>query len=812
MDISYRWLQALVPGLEDAPEALAERLAMCGAPVDAVEAIGEPLKDVKIARVVEAKRHPNADRLSVCEVDAGTGELLHVVCGAPNVRSGGIYPFAPAGAALPGGITIKRAKIRGEESNGMLCSARELGLGREHEGILELHGDFTPGAAFVEAVGLDDWRFVLDITANRPDLLSHIGVARELAPGGEAGIVLPPVNASADGRAEALNAFRASARASRVAESGETAGVRITIEDAARCPRYIGIVVRGITVAPSPEWLASRLRAVGLRPINNIVDATNYVLHELGQPLHAFDLAQLRGPEIRVRTAVPGESIVTLDGEKRALAPDMLVIADAERAVAVAGVMGGENSEVSADTKDVLLECALFDPRSVRRTRKALGLSTDASYRYERGVDPEGMERAARRAVELMLALAGGQAEPVILDVNPRPYEAPVAPLRAARATKLLGVPFEATALVQLLEPLGFRVVPDPGDALRFRVPGWRSYDVTREVDLIEEVARRYGYNRFPQELGASRASAVPENPVALLEDRIRTFLVGRGFLESRTMGLAPEVEGDVALSNPLSSAESRLRRALLPGLVHRVEHNFAHGIRDVRLFEIGTVFAPGEPGGVPVEATRLAVAFTGARQPPHWSAPPEATDVWELKGLLTELVGELSPTSGVVEAGSDDPLLVPELSFHVPPEGAPRDFAGHGGQIAPARIDAPAWAGAVWGLELPLDAGAAAVRVPSYREIPAFPAIERDLALVVADAVPAARVEALIRAAGGANLQAVAPFDLYRGPGIPEGSRSIAFRLRFRAPDRTLTDREVEQATERVLRRLKEELGVERR
>ncbi len=809
MDISYRWLQALVPGLEDAPTALAERLAMCGAPVDAIEALGEPLRDVKIARVVEARRHPNADRLSVCEVDAGTGELLHVVCGAPNVKSGGVYPFAPAGATLPGGITIKRAKIRGEESNGMLCSARELGIGREHEGILELHGEFTPGASFIESVGLDDWRLVLDIGANRPDLLSHLGVAREIAPAGVAGVVLPAVSAAADGRAAALDAFRAEARVERVPESGATDGVRITIEDPARCPRYIGIVLRGITVGPSPEWLATRLRAVGLRPINNIVDATNYVLQELGQPLHAFDLARLGGPEIRVRTARPGESIVTLDGEKRTLAPDMLVIADAAHPVAVAGVMGGEHSEVTAETRDVLLECALFQPLSVRRTRKALGLSTDASYRYERGVDPEGMERAARRAVELMLALAGGRADSAILDVNPRPYEAPVVALRPARATKVLGVPFAAGDLAPLLEPLGFQPVDAGEDAVRYRVPGWRSYDVTREVDLIEEVARRYGYNRFPQELGAIRASAVPENAVALLEDRLRTFLVGRGFLESRTMGLAAEAEGDVALSNPLSSAESRLRRALLPALVHRVEHNFARGLRDIRLFEIGTVFAPGEPGGVPVEETRLALIFTGGRQPPHWSAPSEATDVWDLKGLLVELAAELNATAGVVEAGSDDPLLAPDLSFHVPSDSG---FAGHGGRIAPARIDAPAWAGAVWGLELPLDAAAATPRVPLYREIPAFPAIERDLALLVTDAVPAARVEALIRDAGGANLQAVAPFDLYRGPGIPEGTRSIAYRLRFRASDRTLTDKEVEQATARVLRRLQEELGVERR
>ena len=808
MDVSYRWIQSLVPGLEERPEQLAEHLAMRSAPVDAVEYLGTGLRDVRIARVVEARRHPNADRLSLCTVDAGTGELLSVVCGAPNVRSGGTYPFIPAGGTLPGGLTIKRTRIRGELSNGMLCSARELGIGREHEGILELHGEFTPGTPFIEAIGLDDWRLVLDIGANRPDLLSHVGVARELAESGAAGVVLPPLAASADGRAQALDAFRQDARVERVPDAGETAGVRIGIEDPDKCPRYMGAVIRGVTIAPSPEWLASRLRAVGLRPINNVVDATNYILYELGQPLHAFDLTRLRGPRIRVRRAAPGESMVTLDGEKRALQPDMLVIADAERAVAIAGVMGGEDSEVTAETRDVLLECALFEPRSIRRTRKALGMSTDASYRYERGVDPEGMERAVRRAVELLLAVAGGRAEPVVVDVNPRPYEAAVVPLRPARAGKVLGVPFAADQVAALLTPIGFELVDRADDRLRFRVPGWRSYDVAREVDLIEEVARRWGYERFPADLGPTRGTTVPEHPLALLEDRLRDLLVGWGFLESRTMGLAGESEGDVVVANPLSSAEGRLRRALLPALVHRVEHNFAHGIRDVRLFEIGTVFAPGEPGGVPREETRLALVLTGSRHPPHWSAPPEPVDVWDLKGLLAELVAELDPGAGVLEAGSDDPLLVPGLSFRVPAETG---WSGHGGQIAPGRLDAPAWAGPVWGLELPL--ALAVVRpVPRFRDLPAFPAIERDLALLIADAVPAARVEALIREAGGERLQAVRPFDLYRGPGIPPGTRSIAYRLHFRAPDRTLTDAEVEQAVTRVLARLKEELGVERR
>lgn len=808
MDISYRWLKSLAPGLVAAPDAVAERLAMYGAPVDALVRLDAEIRDIVIARVIEARRHPNADRLSLCQVDAGTGEVLSVVCGAPNVRSGGVYPFAPVGASLPGGVTIRKAKIRGEESQGMLCSARELGLGREHEGILELHGDFTPGESFVEAVGLDDVRIVVDVTANRPDLLSHLGIARELAPGGVAGVVLPPLPAGAN--SQAVADFRAEARFDARTGAGEVGGVRITIQDPDLCPRYMGAVIRGVRVGPSPEWLATRLRAIGLRPINNVVDATNYVLHELGQPLHAFDLDRLDGPEIRVRRAAPGEAIVTLDGERRSLEPGMLVIADATRPVAVAGVMGGENSEVTETTRDVLLECALFDPAATRRTRRALGLSTDASYRYERGVDPDGMETACRRAVELILSVAGGRAEPVVADVYPARLEPVVLTLRPARASHLLGVPFGAPEIVDLLTPLGFEVLEADDAALRVRVPGHRRYDVTREVDLIEEVARRYGYDNFPDELRAYRPNTVPEDPIALLEDRLRSFLVARGFLESRTMGFAAETEGDVALVNPLSSAEGRLRRALLPALIHRLEHNFAHGQRNVRLFEIGTAFAPGPAGGLPVETTRLAVIFTGARHAAHWSQPAEPFDIWDLKGLLEDLALELGLGPGAVEPSGGEPLLVPALAFRVvAPDGT---TVGEGGQVAPERVDAPAWAGPIWGLELQLSAAMAARPTPAFRELPAFPAIERDLALLVPDRTPAAAVEATIRAAGGAHLRDVEPFDVYRGPGVPDDSRSIAYRLRFRAQDRTLTDREVDSAVGRVLHRLRDEHGVQRR
>ncbi len=807
MNVSYRWLTALAPELEGTPEQIADRLAMYGAPVDEIVSVGAEIEDIVIARVEGVRRHPNADRLSLCEVDAGTGEVFQVVCGAPNVRAGHYYPFAPVGASLPGGIKIRKAKIRGEESRGMLCSERELGLGRSHEGIMELHGEYTPGEPFVPALGLDDVRLVVDVTPNRPDLLSHWGVARELAPGGEAGLRLPPFP-------QRDSATSSAVRFERVPREGSVDGIRVVLEDSHGCPRYMGAVIHGVRVGPSPDWLAARLRAVGLRPINNVVDATNYVLYELGQPLHAFDLDRLGGGEVRIRRARAGESIVTLDGERRTLTEDMVVIADADRPVALAGVMGGQNSEVGEETTNIFLECALFDPKTTRRTRRALGMSTDASYRYERGVDPEGMERAALRAVELILAVAGGEVEPVAVDADPEPAEAPVVPIRPSSATAVLGVELGADEIVACLEPLGFQIIERGADELHVRVPGARWYDVAREADLIEEVARRHGYDRFPEELRPFRPSAVPDDPLTGLEARLREFLVGRGFLEARLAAFAPATAGDVALLNPLSAEEGRLRRALVPGLLRQVELNFSRARRDCRLFEIGTVFQPGPgPGEPPHEETHVAAVFTGARAPQHWSGEAPDLDVWDLKALLTDLAGELRARGCAIEPdaeGALDGAYVPGSTFvMVDPDGA---RIGGGGRVADAAIDAPAWAGAVWALELTLAGVPTTAERPVYRPAPAFPAVERDAALLVPQELPASRVEAVIRDSGGATLETVFPFDLYVGKGVAEGVRSIAYRMRFRAQDRTLTDREVDAAVDRILRRLEEELGVRRR
>jgi len=801
MNVSYRWLKDMVPGLRLGAREVADHLALRGAPVEEMVSPGAELGEVVVGRVVTSGPHPNADRLSLCTVDAGAG-VVQVVCGAPNVKAGSWYPFAPVGATLPGDLKLKKAKIRGEYSEGMLCSPKELGLGADHSGIMEIHGDFTPGDSFVEALGLDDTTMDVEVTSNRGDLLSHIGIARELAAEGDGRTVLPEI--PGDPGVELAWA---------VGTPGVTVGdVSIRIDDDDLCARYLGAVVRGVRIGPSPAWLQERLRGTGARPINNVVDATNYVMLELGQPLHAFDLARLGGSAIVVRRARGDErSFTTLDEEERTLGPDMLMICDAERPVAIAGVMGGQDSEVTPDTTDILLECALFDPKSVRATRRALGMSTDASYRFERGVDPEGMRRAVERAVALILATAGGEVDGPVLDVCPRPFEERVVTLRLARVNHVLGVPFEGATVRGHLEPLGFTIESEDGGALRVRVPGFRSWDVTREIDLIEEVARAHGYDAFPADLGAYRPSTVPDHPMFQLEDALRRALAGRGLLEAQTPAFVPEGEGDVRVANPLNTLEPYVRHTVLPSLLRRVEYNFARGNRDVRLFEIATSFRATGRGEPPREETHVAAVLSGRREPPHWSVPEEAFSVWDLKALAEEIAERAyRGTCHVLPASGPGAPWDGDGTFDVL-DGAGA-LIGRAGRVRDGAVDAPVWADDVWALEIRLPADVAPEPVRLYERLPQYPAVERDLALLVPDGVAVATVTEAIRRRAGELLEQIALFDHYRGEGVSAGTRSVAFSLRFRAAERTLKDKEVDRAVETVVGGLKEELGVELR
>jgi len=793
--VSRRWLEALLGRTLDARET-AEQLTMHVAAVDAVVPLHQDLGDIVIARVLEVKRHPNADRLTLCLVDAGgaggaggTGGPVEVVCGAPNVQAGKLYPYAPVGALLPGGMRLERKQIRGVVSNGMLCSAKELGLGGDHSGILELDTAAAPGTRFVDAVPVDDHQIVIDVPASRPDLLCHKGVARELAALLGGVVKLPQIPG-----AQSLTTRPPDRQAAR----GSVDGVDVRLEDPEGCPRYMAAVIRGVRVGPSPAWLADRLRAIGQRPINNVVDATNYVLFELNQPLHAFDVAQLRGPAVVIRRAQPQEKIVTLDGVERTLTPDMTAICDAARPTIVAGVMGSAQSEVTASTTDLVLECAYFQPTRIRRTRRALELSSESSYRFERGLDLLGMPDALRRAIELIVAVAGGELRAPPLDLWPQPVQEKTIFLRPERVSHLLGVAIERAELERLLTSVGFFVAPKDG-RLAVQVPGWRP-DVTREVDLIEEIARLTGYDAFPDELRPYRPGTVPDAPVEQAKARVRQQLVRAGLSEARTIPLGPpDGPHAVAIRNPMSADEAHLRRRLLPGLVRRVEHNWANRNRDIRLFEVGTVFRATQQA--PEEWDSVAGVLTGARRPPHWSegAKVPDMDIWDLKHHFELAVNVAAPTCAVQPAteGVGGWVAVERGGEVV-------------GEARALEADAPVWAAPLFGFEVRL-----LVTVPEaarYRPLPTQPPVERDVALLLPAGVSAAAVSAVLARATGPLLARLDVFDEYRGSGVPAGHRSVAWHCTFRDPSRTLREREVDELLARALQALEDELGVRRR
>lgn len=785
MNVSRRWLEAFLGRALDARD-IADRLAMLGATVDEIVPLHGGLAGLVVGLVEEVRPHPNADRLRLCTVDDGSGERRHVVCGAPNVTAGRRYPFIRVGAQLPGGLTIERRKIRGEVSEGMLCSARELGLGQDHDGILELDVDAPPGTPFLQVMPVDDDRLVLDVTPNRPDLLGHKGVARELGAAlgtpfrlptlpGLPGDVPPPVRAGAE---------------------GTTGGVRVAIEDLEGCGRFLGGVVRGVRVGPSPAWLAQRLEAVGLRSISNVVDATNYVMFELGQPLHAYDLATLRGPAVVARAAREGERVVTLDGADRGLAAGMTVIADAQRVVGIAGVMGGAETEVREGTTDLFLECAWFTPSRVRAARRALGLSTDASFRFERGTDRWNAGEAFRRCLEVIVAVAGGTVDGAPVDCWPESGHPPRIFLRLPRLAAVLGIELPLQTVEQCLVSIGCAVVAKPdADRLAVEVPGWRP-DLVEEIDLIEEVARRYGYDSVPSDLRPFRMGRQEDAAAELATERVRDGLAAQGLFEAVTLPLGPRRrEDDVGLANPLSADHAALRRSLLPGLVAEVERNWAARVRDVRLFEVGTCFEPGPAGDRPVERTRVAVVVTGGREPAHWTASGRAPDVdrWDLRALL-EAAGALANPAGAVQVEHDRWVVLDASGRRV-------------GWAGPLAADAPPWAAPLFGLELELDLSPRPA--VTYRPLPVTPAAERDLALVVPDGVPVGEVLDEVRSAAGPALEAVTVVDEYRGPGVPSGARSVAIRLRLRRPDRTLKEREIEEAVQACLAALEHKRGI---
>lgn len=788
MNISRRWLEDFLRRPLEAQD-VAERLAMLGAPVDAIESVHAGLRDIVVAVVEAVGPHPDADRLRLCLVDDGSPEKKHVVCGAPNVTAGHRYPFIRVGSTLPGGLKIEKRKIRGQVSEGMLCSARELELGQEHGGILELTVDAAPGTPLLDVLPLADDRFVVDVTPNRPDLLGHKGVARELAASLGVPLRLPELPG-----AEPLGP----PPSRRAAEPSITGAVRVSIEDPEGCARFHGAVVRGVTVGPSPEWLRRRLEAVGARSINNVVDATNYVMLEHAQPTHAYDLGKLRGPAVIARRAGSGERLTTLDGVDRALDPSMTVIADAQGPIGIGGVMGGAGSEVTTETTDLFLECAWFAPARIRRTRRALGLSTDASYRFERGVDLWAAPEAFQRLISLVLAVAGGTIDGEPVDVWPHVSHPPRIFLRLDRVARVLGQPLDQHTIERHLVAIGATCVAKPDEGrIAVDVPGWRP-DLVEEIDLIEEVARIHGYGAFPAELRAFRTGAKADAPDIAVLARIRGAMVNQGLYEVITLPLvAPEDAAGIALLNPLSAEEGQLRTAILPSLRRQVERNWAALTRDVRLFEVGTVFAAGGGSSRPDERTHLAAVVTGGREPAHWSGAPPDVDRWDIKALFESAVLAAHPGASIAPA--EDGWLA------LDPEGTPC------GRARRLEADAPPWASPLFGLEVVVDTATPRQR-PRFVPMPVTPASDRDVTLLVPAGVSSAAITAAFAQSGVAMLESVTIVNEYRGPRVDPGHRSVTMRLRFRATDRTLESAEVDRAEARLLTALERETGVRRR
>jgi phenylalanyl-tRNA synthetase beta chain len=802
VNASYEWLQAFVP-FKLSPTELRDLLTSRCATVDDVISLREDLRDVVIARVVEAGRHPNSDHLWVTKVDAGGGTLIDVVCGAANVSVNTLYPFAPVGAVLPGGLKIEKKKIRGETSEGMLCSAKELGLGQDHEGIMALSLVAEPGTRFLDAMPLGDTRLVIDVLPNRPDLLSHEGLAREIAAATGGTVTRPKI---AEQKPFIIQTHTVKAT------SGKVGDVTVRLEDTDGCFRYAGAVITGLKVGPSPDWLVQRLQSVGARSINNVVDATNYMLLGFGQPMHAFDLEQIARDTVVVRKTRGEELIKTLDGVDRTLPPGAVVIGDAERAQAIAGIIGGSGSEVSAATTEIFLEVAAFNPARIRATRRKLGISTDASYRFERGVDVDAIPALVDYAVRLILSVAGGIPQGNPIDLYPLPKRPNPISLKLVRVARLLGEPVDAQEVERNLRSVGFRIAPEAKDVIKVSPPSWR-HDVHADVDLTEEIARLRGYDSFSSELRPFRASAVPDSPLVPVIRRVEETLVGAGLNEVRPMPFVAAGKGaTVRVTNPLAEDEAFLRGDLLTTLVSRAEYNLARMQGNVRLFEIGTAFFAGEdpaslPGPkkapLPREEMHVAALVMGQRQPTHFTKPvPESYDEWDLK-YLADIVASAAFPAGAVKLvpGSGDTLWEVSVDGHT--VGAARRLT----------LDAPVWAKPAFGLEINLEAlNQAPTRSKAYRAIPATPRAQVDLALLAPSNVTAAQIEAVIRKEAGELLETLTLFDEFTGQGIPGGSRSLAWALTFRHSERTLMDKEVQGRTEKIVKALEGELGVRQR
>ena len=793
MRVPFSWLREFCPTALPV-DRVADALTAQGVEVERILRPWADLEGVVVARVLDVRDHPRADRLCLATIEAAGTERT-VVVGVRNFRDGDLVPYAPPGARLPElDAPLERREIRGESSDGMLCSPKELGISGDHSGILVLDEAFAAGEDVKRVLGLEDEVIDIEVAPNRPDLLSIVGVAREVAAGTGEDLLLPT--------------------AADVREGEEKAADVATVEvvDRERCPRYLARAVRGVRMAPSPISAQVRLTAAGMRPLANVVDATNYVMLETGQPMHPFDLALLAGPGIVVRRAEEGEGLVTLDGVERALDQDDLLIADRQKAVAIAGVMGGASSEVSDSTSDVLLESATFEATGILRTARRLGLRTEASIRFERGTDPEAVALAAARAAGLIAAWSGGSVLAGEIDVGEAPRRR-TASVRPSRASVLLGYELTDTMVSDALARLRLQATIGDDD-VTVEVPGFR-VDLVREADLIEEVGRVIGYERVPAPVrGAPQAGGLRRDQ--RVRRRIRDLLASAGLYEisSSSFVSATDLElfedarrHGVRIANPISEREDLLRTSLLPGLLDAARRNVAQRAGPVRLFEIGSTFLAGEPD--PEETQRVAALLTGPASD-RWPREDRELDFLDAKGALEHLLSGLGIEPWSLSELTFAPFHPGRSTEVILPERPP---AGELAELHPSvaeRLDLP---GRVAVFELRVaDLVAAASEEVAFRPVSRFPPIRRDLAFSVGRDVPAEAVRAGLVDAGGQLLDRAVLFDVYEGDPLPEDAKSLAFSLEFRAPDRTLTDEEADRLVAAIAERLARDLGAELR
>ncbi len=817
MKVTLNWLKQYVDFLWSAEE-LADRLTMLGIEVEDVEKLGGEFDGVVVAEVLTRDKHPNADKLSLCRVRDGNGER-QIVCGADNFKPGDKVPLILPGHTLPARagqqpLTIKVGKIRGVESQGMMCSPKELGLPDQAHGLLILREDARVGQSFAEYLGraAGDVVYDLEITPNRPDLNSVIGIAREIAAITGNPVRLPEIRPS-------------SSEGNQTVTPPVSDFISVRIEDAELCPRYTARLVLGARIGPSPDWLKHALEKVGIRSINNVVDVTNYVMLEVGQPLHAFDyhlLAESPGekPAIIVRHAHSREKFMTLDGQERKLAPEMLLIADATKPVALAGIMGGQNSEINLNTTDVLIESAYFKPQNIRATSKKLELRTESSYRFERGGDVGICEWASRRAASLILETAGGSLASGVVDAYPKPFQPRKITLRHSKTNALLGIDIPVEAQTQALQRLGLEVAPTTGvgpdggslpQSHVFTVPSFR-VDLKRDTDLIEEVARVHGVEKIP---ATPPRGAIGSNVHDSVHDQIalaRRLLAGLGLCEAQTQTLISDAaarldDGVIPLANPLSSDMNVLRPSLLPGLLDALRHNLNHKNEDVALFEIGHVFLRETSNGVgPREERHLAIALTGRRDPLFWGgeAREDRTGIYDLKGVLEEFFENFGLRGlNYVRRPHSTALFLESAGVHLG-----KFQLGEFGQLLPLLAKRYDLRDTVLLAELNLDVMLARRNSSkAFKPLPAFPAIRRDIAMVVPEATAHEAILQLVKQAKPANLESAELFDVFRGRNVPDGQKSVAYAFTYRHAERTLTDVEVNAEHQKLVDQFRQSL-----